>query len=218
MKLITFDYAKTSLVSDSDLAQAAKKLLPLIKEYKQELKNTYDSPGSFIHLPTDKDLHAKIMKVVEEKKQLKPTVLVVVGIGGSNLGTLAIHEAIYGKLYNEQLPPIKLYCAETVDTDYIYDIVLLVEQELEKGNNVLVNIVSKSGTTTETVANGELFLHLLAKARPHDYQHAVVVTTDEDSPLWNLAQKHSITCLAVPKAVGGRYSVLSAVGCSPFSS
>jgi glucose-6-phosphate isomerase len=217
VKLLTFEYAKTSLITDEELALTAKKLVPIIKEYQELKEHQYNSPRSFIYLPTDASERAKIMEVVEEKKQLKPTALVVIGIGGSNLGTLAVQEAIYGKFYNEQSPPIKFYCADTVDTDYIYDIVLLIEQELEKGNTVLINIVSKSGTTLETIANGELFLQLLAKARPHDYQQYVVITTDKNSPLWNIGQKHHITCLSVPQAIGGRYSVLSAVGLFPLA-
>lgn len=218
MKLITFDYAKTSLISQKNLTLVSKKLFPIIQEYQQKLqKSNYDFPGSFIHLPTDTDLHETIIRVVEEKRRLRPTILVVIGIGGSNLGTMAIHEAIYGKFYNEHVHPIKIYFADTVDTDYIYDIVLLVEQELEKNNTVLINIVSKSGTTTETVANGELFLHILAKAHPHDYQQYVVITTDEGSKLWQLAQDHRITCLSIPKEIGGRYSVFSAVGLFPLA-
>ncbi|MGB8366767.1 MAG: hypothetical protein WCD44_00255, partial [Candidatus Babeliales bacterium] len=154
---------------------------------------------------------------VEEKRALQPTVLVVIGIGGSHLGTAAIHEALFGKFYNEQNPPIKVYFADTVDTDYIYDIILLVEQAIEEDHHVLINVVSKSGRTTETIANFEIFLYLLQHYRGINYHHYVVVTTDEDSPLWELAGEKKLTRLAIPKKVGGRYSVFSAVSLFPLA-
>ncbi|HEB41507.1 MAG TPA: hypothetical protein ENI08_00615, partial [Candidatus Dependentiae bacterium] len=138
-------------------------------------------------------------------------------IGGSHLGTAAIHEALYGKFYNEQNPAIKVYFADTVDTDYIYDIILLVEQEIEKGHHIIINVVSKSGRTTEIIANFEIFLYLLQHYRTIDYHHYVVVTTDENSPLWDLAEEKGLSRLAIPKKVGGRYSVFSAVSLFPLA-
>jgi len=142
--------------------------------------------------------------------------MVVLGIGGSNLGTIAVQEAIFGRFYNQQKPDVKIYYADTVDSDYILDILLLVEQELQKEHNILLNVVSKSGTTTETIANFEIFLHMLKSYRPVDYNKYVVVTTDEHSPLWKLAESEDFSRLSVPKNVGGRFSVFSAVGLFPL--
>jgi len=168
-------------------------------------------------MPADTDLIPKIMALVKEKKMLKPKIIVVIGIGGSNLGTMAIQQALYGQFYNEQDPDIKVYYADTVDSDYILDILLLVEQELQKGNQIILNVVSKSGKTTETIANFEVFLHMLKSYRPNDYKKYIAVTTDQDSPLWKLAQEENFSCLSIPKNVGGRYSVFSAVGLFPLA-
>src|SRR4030095_7495304 len=108
-------------------------------------------------LPFDEELLKTIWTAVKEKKSLQPTALVVIGIGGSNLGTIAVLEALRGKLYNHHRE-IKVYFVDTVDTDNVSDIAQLVEDELTTGNNIVINVISKSGATTETVANFEIFL------------------------------------------------------------
>ncbi len=217
MKTLSFSYADSALVSHDDLAALGNKLKPEIKRLDQAIKQDYQTPYASVYLSSDEALLKHIEAVVQEKKALRPSVLIVIGIGGSNLGAVAIHQALYGKFYNEQKPAIKVYFADAVDTDYIYDIILLIEQEFEKGNNVLINVISKSGTTTETIANFELFFHLLEQNKKGDYRDYVVATTDEGSKLWKFAQKEKLTCLTVPKNVGGRYSVFSAVGLFPLA-
>jgi len=216
MKQISFDYAQTSLVAADELQIAQEKLKDEIDRIDQAQRQGYETDYASINLSKDKALITQVMQVVKEKKSLQPTALVVIGIGGSNLGTIAVHEALYGKHYNEQDPDIKVYFADTVDTDSLYDIVLLVQQEMEKGHNIILNVISKSGTTTETIANFELFLELLKRYRPYNYNNFVVATTDEGSKLWQFAQQEEFTCLPIPVNVGGRYSVLSAVSLLPL--
>jgi len=191
-------------------------LAPEIARLMDARNHAYDTPYASIHLPFDISLHAQVKKAIATKKSLEPTMLIVVGIGGSNLGTMAVLQALYGRLYNEQQPDIKVYFADTIDTDYVEDILLLAEQELQKGNPILVNVITKSGTTTETIANFTIFCELLRSFFPRDYHKYIVVTTDKDSPLYACAQAQEILCLEVPKNVGGRYSVLSAVGLFPL--
>lgn len=217
MKFPTFLYEKTSLVSSNTIKESGERLKQEIERIKSARSAQYTTPYAFTNLPEDVALRQTVRQLAEQKKMFRPTALVVIGIGGSNLGTMAVHEALYGKFYNSYIPGIKVYFADTVDTDYIWDIVLLVEQELESGNNVIVNVVSKSGGTTETVANFELFLELLQRYDPVNYRDYVVVTTDERSSLWQLAQEQQFTCLVIPDHVGGRYSVLSAVGLFPLA-
>lgn len=218
VKSITFTYEKTCLIDNDIVRKLGAQLVPEIERVKQTIaQGGYESVYASVNTPTDTKTHALIKKVVEEKKALRPTVLVVVGIGGSSLGTIAVHQALYGAFYNQQHPDIKLYIADTVDTDYLQDIVLLVTQELEGGNAVILNIVSKSGSTTETLINAQLFIHLIAKAYPDTYQQYIVITTDEGSKVWNYAGSHHITLLPVPSLVGGRYSVFSAVGLFPLA-
>lgn len=218
VKSIRCTYEKTCLIDNDRVRSSGMRLVPEIERVKQAIvQGGYESVYASVNTPSDTNAHALIKKVVQEKKALHPTVLVVVGIGGSSLGTIAVHQALYGAFYNQQQPDIKLYIADTVDTDYLQDIILLVEQELEAGNAVILNIISKSGSTTETLVNAQLFMHLIGKAYPETYQQYVVITTDEGSKLWDYAGAHQITRLSIPALVGGRYSVFSAVGLFPLA-
>lgn len=215
MSSIRFDY-KQALIDEHELAQLNQLLLPEIERVKQARFSGYETDYASVNLPFDMRQLQEVQKVIDAKRKLAPTVLVIVGIGGSNLGTLAVQQALYGMLYNEQQPTIKLYYADTIDSDYINDIVLLAQQALEKDETVLINLVSKSGATTESVANFEIFTALLKNYYGDEYHHYVVVTTDAGSKLEEIAQQEKCTTLAIPKKVGGRYSVLSAVGLFPL--
>jgi glucose-6-phosphate isomerase len=151
----------------------------------------------------------EIQDMVAQKKQLDIAAIILIGIGGSNLGTMAVQSLVY--------PDALIYFVDSLDTDYTYRILEHTKQLLHAGKHVLVNVISKSGTTTETVANFQLFYTLLCSyegVRAHEY---VVVTTDKDSALWQRAQEQSWSMLAIPDAVGGRYSVLTAVGLFPLA-
>lgn len=215
MKTITFDYKRTCQIDNDVLEKVQKKLEPEIERIHHAHTLEYDTPYASVNLPFDEQLIKKIRAVVKEKKALRPAILIIIGIGGSNLGTIAVLEALCGKFYNEH-HDIKVYFVDTVDSDYTNDIAQFVEHELVRGKNVLINIISKSGTTTETIANFELFLEILKSHHPHNYHQFVVATTDEESALWNLAQDEKFTTLPIPKDVGGRYSVFSAVGLFPL--
>lgn len=92
----------------------------------------------------------KVKVLVKEKLTLDPAYLIVAGIGGSNLGTIAVQEAVLGKLYNQLNPRIKILYVDTVDSDLISNIIKIIEPVLNNGGNVIINGVSKSGGTTET--------------------------------------------------------------------
>jgi len=206
MKKITFAWQITSLIDKKMINPIFDQLLPKIQEAKEIASLT---------VPFDQELRNSVEQLIKKKKELKPSVLVVIGIGGSNLGTIAVHEAINGVLYNELAPPIKVYFADTVDSDYIAQILKIVEQELQENKDILLNVISKSGTTTETIANFEIFLHLLQQYKK-DWQKYVVITSDKESLLWNFAQVQQVDYLEIPKSIGGRYSVFSAVGLFPL--
>ncbi len=139
--------------------------------------------------------------------------MIVIGIGGSNLGTQAVYEAIYGKA----APDFRLYFAESVDTDYIAFLLHKVQMQLQQKKPVLITVISKSGSTTETIANFECFLAEAKKHAPDTYADYITVITDKNSALWQLAGKEDFDLLEIPKNVGGRYSVLSPVGLFPLA-
>ena len=223
MNDIIFSYRESCGIAERDLlALASSKNVEAERVNLADLfqkKISYQTPYASLEVPFDESIQQRVLEVATQKKKLAPTILVVVGIGGSSLGAKAVYQALFGRLrtaiHGNDFPP--LYFAETVDADRMFTILSVLEQELALGNNVLINVVTKSGTTTETVANFQVILALLKKYRPDDYAELVVVTTDKNSPLWCLAQHEKFTCLEIPTMVGGRYSVFSPVGLFPLA-
>ena len=199
------------------MQSALKKIEPMQNQIQASVGKGDQGPYAFAYAIDDTATITHIKKTVEDKKKLNPTMLIAIGIGGSNLGTLAVQEALLGTLYNESTHGIKIYYADTVDTDYICSILELTENALKKGANILLNVISKSGNTTETVAIFELFLAQLKQYRPDTYADYIVCTTDNNSPLHVLATKSKWTTLTIPAHVGGRYSVFTAVGLFPLA-
>ncbi len=214
MKELTFSY-DASTISTKELQRIGELLQPEIEQMNHALKEGYQNDRASICLCDDHQQMRTIQKVVAEKKALKPEYLIVVGIGGSNLGTIAVQEALFGKRYNPLRPSLKILYADTVDPQLIQDIIAIIEPVLKQGKNVLINAISKSGGTTETLANFQVLLNVLKKYKKH-HESYVVLTTDKNSALWSFAQKHQYSVLEIPKKVGGRYSVFSPVGLFPL--
>lgn len=152
-----------------------------------------------------------------EKQKLTPRLLIVIGIGGSNLGTIAIQEALFGKGYNELSPTIKIYYIETVDSQYIETIYRITENCLQKKETVFVTIITKSGTTTETIVNAQIFIELLERYYSGKYHDYIIAITEKNSPLWNIASQKKFSLLEIPEHVGGRFSVFSNVTLFPLA-
>ncbi|WP_458699938.1 glucose-6-phosphate isomerase [Sulfurospirillum sp. 1307] len=142
-----------------------------------------------------------------EKKNKEVTHLVIIGIGGSSLGL----KAIYRTLKNIKNFTKKIHFLESTDP-------VALRAELEKVglNHAHFFIVSKSGTTIETMAIYKYILELLKNNNiSEDYRFTYV--TDKNSPLEKHAKSKKSFCLEIPKNVGGRFSVLSNVGLAPLS-
>lgn len=216
MEPIEFSF-QTSLITDEELEKTMTILQNEIHQMNQALNYKYEDDRASINLPDDTDALEKVRTIINEKKKLHPTYIVVVGIGGSNLGTIAVQEAVLGRLHN-QLPfeTIKVLYADTVDSDLITDIINIIEPVLQKGETVIINGVSKSGSTTETIANFEVLVNLIKKYKEDTYHQYIVVTTDKNSKFWGLAKMKGFDVLEIPKKVGGRYSVFSPVGLFPL--
>jgi len=184
-----------------------------------ELKNlqsaSYSNKYASLCLPEDENMLNIVEAASKLKKRLNPVLIVVIGIGGSNLGTIAIQEALLGKNYNLH-NKIKIMYADTVDPDSLQSIIIEMQNTLRQGSQVLLNVISKSGTTTETIVNFEILYNVLKRHRK-DADEYVVATTDKNSKVWDLAIKKAWSVLEIPKNVGGRYSVFSPVGLFPLA-
>lgn len=186
-----------------------------IKTIQEATEHGYDTDYASINLPLDAEALKKVLNVIHEKNKLNPTHIIVVGIGGSNLGTLAVYEALLGKKHNVKTKQKKILFADTVDSDLIRDIEEIIEPVLKNNEEIILNVVSKSGSTTETISNFEVLLRLLETYKT-DCKENIVVTTDYDSKLWHIAQEKQYAVLEIPKKVGGRFSVFSPVGLFPL--
>lgn len=221
MNDICFSYHDTCGIPFSELSRIAS--LKNIETERLRLQESlqpscdYKTVYASVQLPFDDDLLARVQSVIQQKEKLSVRVLLVIGIGGSSLGARAVLQAIQGRIVVPgKSGTLRIYFAETVDSDRMHTLLSICEQELLDGRNILVNVVTKSGTTTETIANFYVVLALLKRYRPVEYAQLVVVTTDAGSPLADYAQKENFTLLEIPKLVGGRYSVFSAVGLFPL--
>jgi glucose-6-phosphate isomerase len=212
MDQLELDTSGTDFEAEEEIRE---EILEELEKLRRARETGYSDPRGCVNLPFDEEILEEVRELVEEKRELNPEYIVVAGIGGSNLGTVAIQEAVLGKLYNQKTSDTKILFAETTDSDHISDIIDIIGPELEKGNDVLMNGVSKSGGTTETIANFQVLVDLLKKHRD-DYEKFVTVTTGEGSPLDEVAREEDFSRLHIPENVVGRYSVFSPVGLFPL--
>jgi len=208
MKRIRFS-GNHSGVDQESIEKIGEHLRPLCKQVNSSWGGGYKDVYASLSLPSDNELLAAVQKLISEKQELKPSVQVIIGMGGSSLGARAIYQALHTTV------GAPVYFLDTLDSWYCSQVYKICEAVLQAGEEILITVISKSGTTTETIANAQLFMKLLAEYNK-PYQEYVVAITDENSPLWKKAQKEGISCLAVPPLVGGRYSVFSAVGLFPL--
>ena len=157
---------------------------------------------------------AEFQAILDAAKHILSTyeVFVVVGIGGSYLGARAVIEALNG-LYGQQQPEI-IFLGQTFSPTYTQQVLMYLEHK-----SFAVNVISKSGTTTETSIAFRLVKALLekkvGKAKAKD---AIFATTDaEKGALRSLVNKEGYTSFVLPDDIGGRYSVLTAVGLLPIA-
>ncbi len=195
-----------------DTIQEIRREIGVIRE---SMKQPYETPYAGLFAAQDIESLKIIKQHADEMRARKPTLFLLIGIGGSNMGTLAIINDILGSLHNDTEPPLRFFCADTIDNDELSALLWIVEQELKLGGTIVVCIVTKSGTTAETLINGALFIDLLRKYK-RNYNDFVVLITDKQSPLWIMGEANQYRLLEIPKLAGGRYSVFTAVGIFPL--
>ena len=168
-----------------------------------------DLPKSY-----DKEEFARI-KQAAEKIRSDSDVLLVAGIGGSYLGARAVIEACRGVYHNDIDDGPKIYfCGNTISPTYLNDII-----RVTRGKRFSINVISKSGTTTETALAFRVLRQLLEDAvGPEEANRRIYATTDRSKgTLKQLADAQGWPTFVVPDDVGGRYSVLTAVGLLPIA-
>ena len=162
----------------------------------------------------DKEEFARI-KEAAQKIRSDSDVLLVAGIGGSYLGARAVVEAVKGLYHNEVDDGLKIYfCGNTISPTALNDII-----KLTKGKRFSINVISKSGTTTETALAFRVLRKLLEDSvGVEEANKRIYATTDRaKGTLKQLATEQGWPSFVVPDDVGGRYSVLTAVGLLPIA-
>ena len=195
----------------------------IVENIHKELHDRANSENDFVgwlELPTNYDKEEfKRIKKSAERIQNDSDILVVIGIGGSYLGARAVIESLTSTFYN-MLPdktrktPQILYAGNNLSPNYINELVELIGDK-----DFSVNVISKSGTTTEPAIAFRIFREILEnKYGIEEARSRIYVTTDKQKgALKTLADGEGYEEFVIPDNIGGRYSVLTAVGLLPIA-
>ena len=218
--MIGFDYSNAmKFVREHEIESMKAITLNAAERLKSRKGEGNDFLG-WIDLPVnyDKEEFNRI-KVAAKKIQSDSDVLLVAGIGGSYLGARAAAEFLRHGFYNEMTPearktPRIYYIGNSMNSTYIQDVIDLLE-----GKDFSINVISKSGTTTETAIAFRVFRDLLIKKYGHkEAAKRIYATTDKArGALKTLADTEGYECFVIPDDIGGRFSVLTAVGLLPIA-
>ena len=189
-----------------DLDRALGEWEEALEAAKGRLQARKGLPGSFLgwmDLPEDTEILRAVRRYQESVDFVED--LVHIGIGGSSLGAMALEEALgEGRVrlhYVDHLEPTPLKrLLDRLDP-----------------RHTLVHVVSKSGTTLETLSAFALFLDWLKRSLPDWREHVVVTTDPARGPLRRFAEEEGLASFPIPEEVGGRYSVFSPVGLLPLA-
>ncbi len=169
----------------------------------------------WVNLPKDYDKEEfDRIKAAAKKIREDSDVLIVIGIGGSYLGAKAAIDFLTGPFYNYNSKTQIFFAGNSISPNYINSLLKAIE-----GKDVSVNIISKSGTTTEPAIAFRIFKEYLEnKYGKEEAKNRIYATTDKArGALKNLADAEGYETFVVPDDVGGRYSVLTAVGLLPIA-
>jgi glucose-6-phosphate isomerase len=220
MTHIRFDYSKAlSFFGEHELTY----LSDAVKVAHHSLHEHTGAGSDFlgwVDLPVDydKEEFSRIQKSAEKIKS-DSDVLLVIGIGGSYLGARAAIEMLNHSFYNalpkeKRSTPQVLFLGQNISSTYMRDLMDLLE-----GKDFSINVISKSGTTTEPAIAFRIFRKMLEeKYGVEEARKRIYATTDKSKgALKTLANDEGYETFVVPDDVGGRYSVLTAVGLLPIA-
>ncbi len=189
-----------------------------LKKYNRKLesahKKLYEKNGlgsdflGWLDVRVDKNEIEKI-KGCAEKIKNDSDILIVIGIGGSYLGARAVIEA----LSHTFKPKNVIFAGNNLSADYMNDLLEYIE-----GKDVSINVISKSGTTTEPAVAFSVLKTYMEKKYGDKAKERIYITTDKEKGiLKEQADKSGYETFVVPDDIGGRYSVLTAVGLLPIA-
>ena len=203
MKL-TYD---NSTVSDRDLIKYKKKVLDAHKKLCEKNGLGNDFLG-WLDVRVDKEEISRIKKCASKIRN-DSDFLIVIGIGGSYLGARAVIEALSHTFKSKNV----IFAGNNLSADYMNDLIEYID-----GKDISLNVISKSGTTTEPAVAFGILKEYMEKKYGEKAKERIYVTTDKSKGiLKEQADKAGYETFVVPDDVGGRYSVLTAVGLLPIA-
>lgn len=217
---VTFDYSKAKKFIRDNEVESFAQITDAAKEVLLSRSGQGNDFLGWIDLPVDydKDEFARIKKAAQ-KIQEDSEVLLVIGIGGSYLGARAAVEFLRHGFYNnitkeQRRTPEIYYVGNSISSSYIQGLIDVVGDR-----DFSVNIISKSGTTTEPAIAFRVFKSMLEKKYgKEEAAKRIYATTDKaKGALKNLSDEEGYETFVVPDDVGGRFSVLTAVGLLPIA-
>ncbi|MHC4637127.1 MAG: glucose-6-phosphate isomerase [Planctomycetota bacterium] len=184
--------------------------VPVIQKINDQRQ---DGKTPYRELPYNTETPQRVKELVAELKGNCEN-LVVLGIGGSALGNITLQTALNPYMYNiddSQRNGPRLFVFDNVDPAQLASFLDWISGRLDR---TIFNVISKSGRTAETASQLLIVRQMLIeKMGPEGFKNQVVATTDpKTGTLRTIADEHSLRTLDVPEGVGGRFSVLSAVG------
>ena len=205
-----------AFVTDEEIYSYQDKIIKAHNDLHNKTGAGNDFTG-WVDLPVDYDKEEfERIKVAAEKIKNNSDILIVIGIGGSYLGARAVIEFVKSQNYNDlrKGTPAIYYAGNSISPSYLNELL-----EICDGKDFSVNVISKSGTTTEPAIAFRVFRELLIEKYGKDgAKDRIFVTTDKaKGTLKNLADEEGYETFVVPDDVGGRYSVLTAVGLLPIA-
>ncbi len=195
-------------ITAEQLKQLAEKTSPLISQLNKERK---DGRTPYRDLPFNKEISRKVRELVAELKDRCEN-LVVLGIGGSALGNIAIQTALNPYMYNlddKQRRGPRLFVFDNIDPPQLTSFLKWLKDN-DRLKKTIFNVISKGGQAAETMSQLMIVHELLG---PDSYKKQIITTPDtRQGTLRRITEDVGFRSLEVPEGVGGRFSVLSAVG------
>ncbi|WP_395549289.1 MULTISPECIES: glucose-6-phosphate isomerase [unclassified Lacrimispora] len=217
---VIFDYSRAAGFVSAEEMENMKATTMCAKNVLMDKSGAGSDFLGWIDLPVDYDKEEfQRIKMAAEKIQNDSDVLLVIGIGGSYLGARAAIEFLSHSFYNvlpkgKRKTPEIYFVGNSISSKYIHDL-----KDVLEGKDFSVNIISKSGTTTEPAIAFRVFKDMLIeKYGREEANKRIYATTDKArGALKNLADEEGYESFVVPDDVGGRFSVLTAVGLLPIA-
>ena len=208
--MIELDFSRSKLRTQS-IIEYSDKIIHYDKELEKEA-NRNDKMVGWMFLPEkyDKEEVKRILKA-KEKIQKDSEVLIVIGIGGSYLGAKAVIDALIKK---KDVKTEVVFVGNNMSTRYINEVIAHIEDK-----DFSINVISKSGTTTEPAIAFRIFRQfLIEKYGVEEARKRIYVTTDStNGALKEIADEEAYETFVIPNTIGGRYSVLTPVGLLPIA-